>query len=286
VRDFVCPIEELAGSVASSSRLNGLVQPPQAEKEDCGLEYIDESEVKPNVSNNDSFARQVPRTLPPEIDILTSSGNLSLPIILISSKEVFNQAFSTTAPSDPHPQPNPPRTKIGLGDEHAYVFWGFFKFRGSGGASLVVEKRRVVGMWDVKGGGEGEGEGEGEEAKKAGGRVEWVFELEWVPGWDGNLGGANATRPWWADVLGPERAAARVGADLVQQNLRWLNLNLIPTQLVDGQEEGSADEAMPRGWLCKKCGRLNQKAMMRHRWCGGVALGCRVSLFLLGLAWS
>ena len=283
MRDFACPIEELVGTAAAP--------PPQVEEEDGGLEYIDESELKPNVrdapmTHSDSFARpvsaanpQIPRTLPPEIDILTSSAKLCLPIILISSKEVFNQAFSTAAPSGPHPPPHPPRTKIGLGDEHAYVFWGFFKFEASEGASLAVEeKRRVVGMWDVKGEGEGE-----QEAKWVGGRVEWVFELEWVPGWDGNEGGgANATRPWWADVLGPQRAA-RGEADLVQRNLPWLNLNLIPTQLVDGQEEGSADEAMPRGWLCKKCGRLNQKAMMRHRWCGGVALGCRVSLFWLGL---
>lgn len=284
VRDFVCPIEELASAIASSSVFPRSNEPLE-EEEDCGLEYIDEPEVKPVLSENghdapmtlasdmDSAARQmlanppIPRTLPSEIDILTSSGNLALPIILISSKEVFNQTFSI-----PHcaatTQLAPPRTAIGLGDEHAYVFWGFFKFRENEEASF---RRRVVGMWDV------EGLGEEEVAKKVGGRVEWVFELEWVPGWDGNEG-ANAARPWWADVLGPERAAG-AGADSGQKNLRRrLNLNLIPTQLVDGQEEGSADEAMPRGWLCRKCGRLNQKAMMRHRWCGGVALGCRVSM--------
>ena len=42
------------------------------------------------------------RTLPLEIDILTLSGNLSLPIIPISSKEGFNYTFFITAPSVPH----------------------------------------------------------------------------------------------------------------------------------------------------------------------------------------
>ena len=207
----------------------------------------------------------IPRTLSPEIDILTSTSSLSLPIILISSKEVFNRAFSIATTGI--------RPKIGLGEEHAYVFWGFFKFREDENQSQ--KRMRVVNVqWDVV-----QGEG-GSCNQVVRGRVEWVFDLEWVPGWDGSDNG-NAMRPWWADVLDPldERFGAAAAVDYSdREKAKWMNLNLLPAQIADGQEEGSADDAMPRGWLCKKCGRLNRKVMMRHRWCGGVALGCRVSV--------
>ena len=257
VRDFVCPVEELVGAVV-----------PLQEEEDSGLEYIDEpgqvpANPPPPVIPSPATQGSIPRTLPPEIDILTSSRDLTLPIILVSSKEAFNQAFSI---------PQLPAPKIGLGDEHAYVFWGFFKFKGDADSD-GLSSRRVVAAWDVlvdRG------------QRQAGGRVEWAFELEWVPGWDGN---DAVMRPWWAAAVG-EHNHEYEDAQARARNLRWLNLNLVPAQLVDGQEEGSADEAMPRGWLCRKCGRLNQKAMMRHRWCGGVALGCRLSFCFSLLGWA
>ncbi|KAF8627508.1 hypothetical protein AX15_004397 [Amanita polypyramis BW_CC] len=208
---------------------------------------------------------QIPPVLPPEIDILTASWNLSLPIILISSKEVFNKIFNNSSSSSTSTSTS--TSTVGLSDEHAYVFLGFFKFRGE---SAECSAGRIV---DVK--------VNEKEVGKVWGRVEWAFEIEWVPRWDGKLGGGEGIgrdTPWWTDVLGRTSGTESGGGASVSEGYRaqvqpqhWLNL--VPIQLVDGQEEGSADEAMPRGWLCKKCGRLNQKVMMRHRWCGG--LSCR-----------
>ncbi|KAK2467166.1 hypothetical protein APHAL10511_000715 [Amanita phalloides] len=243
-REFVCDIDELPVGSAVKNK----------EVEESGLEYIDVHPLPPSPAH----VARIPHLLPPEIDILTASRDLC-PIILISSKEVFDQAFLTADSST--------NAGVGLADEHAYVFWGFFLIKkddcvdGRGGG-------RLVASWDI------EGEGQ-QDKRRVRGVVEWVFDAKWASG---------DARPWWADIFpSPPVPGWPLSAGLLPAQAGSmhpslhanLHLNLVPTQLADGQEEGSADECMPRGWLCKKCGRLNPKAMMRHRWCGAVWMGCQ-----------
>ncbi|KIL62088.1 hypothetical protein M378DRAFT_804744 [Amanita muscaria Koide BX008] len=199
----------------------------------------------------------IPPSPPPEVEILTSSWKLSLPLILIGSHETFKRHFWGPLALPPHSNgPGDSPEKVGLAAEHAYVFLGFFRVVKMGQRRVTLSDEERI---DLRPG-------------KVAGRVEWTFDVEWVPSYHGSKGSEELSRPWWAPDFVFGRPVGRERGS--KKGFTWLEkhaqarLNLLPMQLVDGQEAGSSDEAMPKGWLCKACGKLNQKVMMRHRWCG------------------
>ncbi|KAF8624149.1 hypothetical protein AX17_007212 [Amanita inopinata Kibby_2008] len=186
--------------------------------------------------------QRIPTTLPPEITILSSSCTNALPVILISSRETFIQSCGSQNPSSSSSSSSP------LAVECAYVFLGFFKV-------VRVGVKRVMPPTTSA----------GPTIGAVSGRVKWSFEFEWIPG--NNEGFMSDVHlPWWVPNKGKGKA---IDPDLGRGvlGLGQPKLNLLPMQLMHGQEVGSADEAMPRGWLCGRCGKLNQRVMMRHRWC-------------------
>ncbi|PFH46298.1 hypothetical protein AMATHDRAFT_51138 [Amanita thiersii Skay4041] len=237
----------------------------------------------------------IPKPVPEEIAILTTSQTHNSPITLISSRASFichwlRDSYQNADSGD--------SDKI-LPDEIEYLFLGFFNIEGCTG--------RVVSVTEVKEGVKAANSGrKGRVGKRRGqkkeqeqeieekewlvmGRAEWVFELVWqgsgMPWWivadeddKRNKGerGKGKKREGESHVGSSFPSApshfttheATAATSAISSASSRLQLNILPLQLTEGQEEGSSDEAMPRGWLCSRCGKLNQRVMLRHRWCG------------------
>lgn len=170
-------------------------------------------------------------------------------------------------------------------EEIGYAFMGFYR------VSRVMESLEGDGVHEGENG-KDEEETLVLENRPSKARVCWRFKLRWEPGGEGwqIRDRHKLTSPWWNSKLKAQELSILPRADLEDSDdestltyrlARRANPNfarrhcyldqafssVLPLHLLAPINAEIPDTALPRGWHCEDCGKLNFRYYLRHRRC-------------------
>lgn len=147
------------------------------------------------------------------------------------------------------------------------------------------------------------------------GQLEWRFRCDWGAGDDDVIDSQvsnTVLQPWWAGPRRKDKGKGRandnvediIGMDIDTDtdsesttqyrrqrehhpNYRHRNTplnrqhkNVLPTHIKSPSTLIMPDEVFPLGWFCEQCGKVNHRAMLRHRTCASSVCKVRLVFFL------
>jgi hypothetical protein len=181
-------------------------------------------------------------------------------------------------------------------EEIGYAFMGFYKVLRVWEAPSIAEAGGVV----VR---EGVGSVSNEEIFRD--RVQWRLRMGWEPGGEDWQVSArhSLSSPWWNPMLKVQglsassqpdredsddestiryRFARRESLNFVRRHcfFNQAYFSVLPLHLLAPVNVEIPDSAIPRGWHCQSCGKLNFRYYLRHKRCSSSY--CQVGHFLTG----
>lgn len=199
----------------------------------------------------------VPLPIPDEIRALVDAYINCMPVGVFAGKKYLQGFWGL---------------KLMREEEFGYAFMGFY---------------RVSRVWECLSGGDGDA---AKDASKA--RVRWRFRMKWEPGgedWQVRERD-KLSSPWWNPTLKaqglsifpqPDSEDSDDESTLEYRLARKRNPNferrrcffnqafysVLPLHLLAPVDAEIPDSALPRGWHCEGCGKLNFRSYLRHRRC-------------------
>ncbi|KAF9454482.1 hypothetical protein P691DRAFT_808625 [Macrolepiota fuliginosa MF-IS2] len=215
-------------------------------------------------------ANGVPMPIPAEIQALVDAYVNGVPIGVFAAKKYVQGLWGL---------------KLTQEEEVGYAFMGFYRI------SRLLESL----MGDSSDGEGGTDDGRGRRVVGAGvsrAKVRWRFRMKWEPGgedWQVHERD-DLSSPWWNPLLKAQGLSALPRSDLEDSDnestmmyrlARRSNPNfarrrcffnqafysVLPLHLLAPINAEIPDSALPRGWHCKDCGKLNFRYYLRHRRC-------------------